>query len=193
MDSLLTWRYFVIPKDKFDQIKGKVDELHSLRDRELSLEENEKKENLIDEINSEAPSIACKVLEYKDTDGGKDGTIVSELVYRMDEASEVKDYSEEFYFKFLVYVTPSELQEEYPKIEKIFDLVENQDLLKEEFLGKWEYLERAQNIFHELRTMYIEAYENQCGVIKTDKVEWVGTGLEELPEDAEEAAENPLS
>jgi hypothetical protein len=193
MDSLLTWRYFIIPEDKFEQIKGKVDELDYLRDKELSTEENERKETLIDEINAEAPSIACKVVEYRDTDGVKDGTIVSELVYRMDEAKEVKEYSEGFYFKFLVYITPSDLQQEYAKIEKIFGLIETNELLKEEFLGKWEYLDRAQQIFDEVRSMYMEAYENKCGVIKTDKVEWVGTGLEELPEDAHESSENPMS
>jgi DNA-binding transcriptional ArsR family regulator len=193
MDSLLTWRYFLIPQDKFEEIKDKAEVLDSLRDRELSEEENETKESLIDEINKTAPSIARKVVEYKDTDGTKDGTIVSELVYRMDEAREVQKYSEGFYFKFLVHITPEDLQKEYPTIGEIFEVTENLNLLREEFLGKWEYLERAKEIFGEIRNMYREAYESKCGVIKTDTVEWVGTGQEELPPDAEESSENPVT
>jgi len=158
--------------------------LDNLRNRELSEEENREKESLIDQINEIGAEIAHKITVYQDSsDGKKDGTIIEELVYRMDEAREIRKYSDGFYFHFLVYVKPQELQEKYDKIKKIFEIIADHDLLKEEFLGKWEYLERAREIFEELRHMYEEAYENNCGIVKTDKVEWVEFEDEELEEE----------
>ncbi len=189
MDARITWWYYLIPEDKFPQIKDKADKLDTLRDRELSEEEAKLKEKLIDEINSIASSISYKVVEYKDTDEKKDGTIIEELVYRMDEAHEVKIYSDGYYFKFMVYITPEGLQKEYSKIEKIFSIIADHHLLKEEFLGKRKYLQRATEIFNELRELYKEAYENKCGIIKTDKVEWVETKEDEELEETEEVNE----
>jgi hypothetical protein len=187
MESLMTWRYFLVPEDKFDGVKYLSDQLNELRDIELTEEDNEKKEKIIDEINGLAPSLAYKTIEYRDEGTIKDGTIVEELVYRMDESPEVSKFSEGFYFKFLAYITPEELQEEFDQIDKIFYIIKSKNLLNEQFLGKSEYLSRAREIFEELNKMYQEAFNKKCGVIKTDKVEWIRTDEDEdEPEDTEQ-------
>lgn len=186
MEALLTWKFFLVPEDKFEQIKKLAEELDSYRNRELSEEEAERKESLINIIDEKASGIAHKTYTYKDDSENKDGTITEELVYRMDEAPEVRYYTDpdEFYFKFLVYITPDGLQKQYDSILKIFNTIESRDLLKREFLGKWEFLDRAREIFQYIKTMYKDAYENNCGVIKIDKIEWLYDDNNEAEEEA---------
>ncbi len=186
MEALITWRYFLIPEDKFDQIKPAAEELDGLRNRELTEEEAAHKEELIARINEKAKEIAKKIQIYTDDEEGRDGTVVEELIYRMDEAWELHSFRTEFYFKFLVYATPQELQKQKDTIEKIFDKIADKDLLKREFIGKWIYLDRARVIFKHLRELYQFAFENNCGIIKTDSVTWKETEI-----DREE--ENPTS
>ena len=194
MEPLLTWKYFLISENDFPQIKEAADELDSLRNRELTDEENERKESLISQIDELGTKIATHSLVYqdrKDMEGHRDGTVCEELVYRLDEAPEVKKYTDpdEFYFSFLVYITPDGLQKQYPTIQKIFDEVENHNLLKEEFLGEWRYLQRAKAIFSELEMMYEDAYKGKCGVIKIDRLEWLDDDSEE---EEEETGEVPM-
>ena len=186
MEPLITWRYFLIPADKFDEIKPMADELDGLRNRELSEEEARHKEELINQINEKAKESAKKIQVYTDDDEGRDGTVVEELIYRMDEAWEVHNFNTDFYFKFLVYATPEELQKQKSMIEKIFDKIADKNLLKKEFLGKWIYLDRARIIFKHLRELFSFAFENNCGIIKTDSVTWKET---EIDKDEEEVLE----
>lgn len=188
MEALLTWKYFLINESDFDQIKAQADELDTLRNRELSPEEEETKENLISQIDETASKIAKDVYEYKDQGESKDGTIMEELVYRMDEAPELRKYTDpdEFYFHFLVYITPEGLQKQYDTILRIFEVTADHDLLKEEFLGKWVYLERAREIFKELRKIYSEAHGANCGVVKIDRVQWVEEEEDETEAELEE-------
>ena len=187
MEALLTWKYFLIPQDSFGKVKDFADELDTLRNRELNEEESARKAELIDKIDEVGSSIAERVIVYKDSEDGeeKDGTVCEELVYRMDEAPEVRKYTEpdEFYFKFLVYITPEGLQKQFKTIQQIFDETENHNLLKEEFLGEWHFLKRAKEIFEELREMYEDANTNKWGVVKIDRLEWMD---EEEMEDEEE-------
>jgi len=189
MKPLITWRYFLIPKDKFNSIKPLSDELDGLRNRELSNEESTRKELLIEEINEKARVIALKIQVYKDDENDgrdgtiRDGTIIEELIYRMDESWEVHNYSSGFYFQFLVYATPEELQKQKPEIEEIFKTVADHHLLKKEFLGKWIYLDRAREIFGELRKLYNFAFSNECGIIKTDQVTWKETEMDLIEEE----------
>jgi len=197
MEALLTWKYFLISGEKFDVIKADADELDTLRNRELTKEESKRKDELIDIIDVKAKGIADEVIVYKDDGDCKDGTIVEELVYRMDEAIELRKYRDpdEFYFQFMVYCTPEGLQKQYEMIKKIFAITENHNLLKEEFLGKWVYLERAREIFHELKKMYQTAYDDHCGIVKIDRVEWLPESdelEEELEEDIEDKEEDIL-
>lgn len=190
MEPLLTWKYFLISENDFPQIKDAADELDSLRNRELTDEENERKEALINQIDELGSKIALHSVVYqdrKDMEGYRDGTVCEELVFRLDEAPEVKKYTapDEFYFSFLVYITPDGLQKQYATIRKIFDEVENHNLLKEEFLGEWRYLQRAKAIFSELEMMFEDAYKDKCGVIKIDRLEWLDDDSEEEEEEAE--------
>ncbi|MFP4498464.1 MAG: hypothetical protein ACLFQV_09670 [Vulcanimicrobiota bacterium] len=180
MEPLLTWRYFLIHEDDFNKIRPLADELNdNLRNRPLSEEENNRKEELIDEINQLGGEIAKRTFVYKDVDDNNDltndGTIVEELVYRMDDAFGIlRRYGDSnLTFPFLTYIPPEELQDDYDKIKDIFDEISEHDLLKKEFLGKWKYLERAREIFDELMVMYKWAFKNDCGVVQTDKLEWV--------------------
>jgi len=183
MEALLTWRYFVVPEDKFGEIKPLADELDALRDRELSEEESKRQEDLMDQINSLGEKIAKKVIVYKDEGDLKDGTIAEELVYRMGESEMMGAFRDEYYYHFLVYITPEQLASDYEAIEKIFKTIADHDLLKTEFLGEWIYLDRAQEIFGEVRAMFKEAYESKCGIIKTDKLEWQESGDEDREEE----------
>ncbi|MCD4784364.1 MAG: hypothetical protein K8T10_11140 [Candidatus Eremiobacteraeota bacterium] len=196
MEALLTWKYFLIPGEKFDAIKSEADELDSLRNRELTEKESARKDELIDIIDLKAKDVAEEVVVYKDDGEGKDGTIVEELVYRMDDSPELRKYREqdEFYFQFMVYCTPEGLQKQYDKIKKIFAITKDHNLLKEEFLGKWVYLERAREIFHEIRKMFQTANDDHCGIVKIDRVEWVpgSEEVEELEEDIEDKEEEIL-
>lgn len=193
MEPLLTWKYFLISESDFPQIKDAADELDTLRNRELTDEENERKENLINQIDELGSKIAAHTVVYqdrKDMEGHRDGTVCEELVYRLDDAPEVRQYTDpdEFYFSFLVYITPEGLQKQYPTIQKIFDVVENHSLLKEEFLGEWRYLQRAKSILSELEMMYEDAYNNKWGVVKIDRLEW----LDEEDDEEEETGEVPM-
>lgn len=189
MKSLITWRYFVIPKDKFEEIKEPAEELDGLRNRELSDEEMNRKEELIEEINRISEKIASKTLIFKDDEQSKDGTITEELIYRMDESIEFMEYSSDYYFPFLVYAKPDNLQDQADDIRKIFKTVEGHNLLKKEFLGKWEYLETAKKIFAEIRDMFEFAIEKECGVVKTDSVEWMETEEDVIEEETAEKEE----
>lgn len=192
MESLLTWKYYLVAETDFPQVKDLAEELDTLRNRELTDEENERKESLISQIDELGSKIAAHTLVYqdrKDIQGHRDGTVCEELVYRLDEAPEVRQYTDpdEFYFKFLVYITPEGLQKQYPTIQKIFDIVENHELLKEEFLGEWRYLQRAKSIFFDLKMMYEDAYKNNWGLVKIDRLEWLDEEIEE-----EETGEVPM-
>ncbi len=194
MEPLLTWKYFLIGEDVFPQIKDAADELDTLRNRELTDEENERKEDLIRQIDELGSKVAAHTVVYqdrKDMEGHRDGTICEELVYRLDEAPEVRKYTDpdEFYFSFLVYITPDGLQKQYPTIQKIFDEVENHNLLKEEFLGEWRYLQRAKSILSEMEMMYEDAFKNRWGVVKIDLLEWMDDDDEE---EEEETGEVPM-
>jgi hypothetical protein len=188
MDAYLTWKYFVIPEDKFDQIKSVEEELDTLRNRELSDEEAVRKDMLIDVIDKQAPAISELVLEFKDSETAKDGTIMEELVFRMDEAPELRKFTEpdEFYFPFMVRITPEGLQSQYPTIEKIFEATSDHNLLKEEFLGDWVYLERAKEIFSQIVDMFKTAHEKKCGIIKIDKLDWIDDAMVQKEEVVEE-------
>jgi hypothetical protein len=186
MKAQITWRYFLVPKDKFAQVSGLAIELDGLRNRELNEEEAARKEALIEELNQKAAAVALKVKEYQDSDQDKDGTIIEELVYRMDESREVKKYSSGFYFQFLVHASPDDIQSQKAQIEKIFHIIESQDLLKKEFLGKWEYLERARALFLEIKELFHFAFENNCGIFKTDQVTWLETPEDQAQENGEE-------
>jgi hypothetical protein len=188
MKPLITWRYFIIPENAFDSVKKEADEIDGLRNRELSDEENNRKESLIEALNEKAEKIAMKTIVYSDSEEKNDGTVIEELVYLMDKSPEVSQYSQGYYFQFLVYAPPGELQKEYKDVEKVFDIISSKNLLKKEFLGEWKYLDRAKEIFEELRKMLKEAYENKCGVIMTDVVIWESTPEDEEEEDTEEEA-----
>lgn len=196
MKALLTWKYFLIPEEKFDVIKSEADELDTLRNRELTEKESARKDELIDIIDLKAKDIAEEVVVYKDDGESRDGTIVEELVYRMDEAIEIRKYKDqdEFYFQFMVYCTPEGLQKQYDTIKKIFIITEDHDLLKEEFLGKWIYLDRAREILHEIRKMFQTAYDDHCGIVKIDRLEWLPENeeMEELEEDIRDKEEDIL-
>lgn len=196
MEPLITWRYFLIPEDKFDQIKEMADQLDTLRNRELTEEEDTTKESLIEKINEKAKEIALKTQVYSDDDEGRDGTVVEELVYRMDEAWELHNFKADFYFKFLVYATPQEIQTQKDHIESIFKKIADRDLLKKEFLGKWVYLDRARVIFKHIWDLYHFAFENKCGIIKTDQLIWKETELDREMEKegitADQEPDNPV-
>lgn len=188
MDAYLTWKYFVIPEDKFDQIKELEEELDGLRNKELNDEQAVRKDMLIDMIDKQATPISEMVLVFKDSENVKDGTIMEELVYRMDEAPELRKYTEpdEFYFPFMVRITPEGLQNQYPVIEKIFEVTSDHDLLKVEFLGDWVYLERAKAIFIQIVDMFKTAHEKKCGIIKIDKLDWIDDAMVQKEEIVEE-------
>jgi hypothetical protein len=175
MKPLITWRYFIIPENAFEGIRKEADELDSLRNRELSDEENNRKESLIEALNDKAGKIATKTIVYSDDEGKNDGTVIEELVYLMDKSPEVSEYSQGYYFQFLVYAPPDEFQKEYKDVEKVFEIISKKNLLKQEFLGEWQYLDRAKVIFEELRAMLKEAHDNKCGIIMTDVVMWEST------------------
>ena len=181
MDAVLTWKYFVLNRERFQDLKELAEELDTYRNRELTDEEANRKEDVISQIDTQASEIAEKVIEYKDQDACKDGTIMEELVYRMDEAPELQKYTEpdEYYFKFLVYITPDDLLKQFKTIIDIFREIEKRNLLKEEFIGKWIYLNRAKEILSELKDMYEFAHKNEFGIIKIDKVEWLSEINEE--------------
>ncbi|MCE1245603.1 MAG: hypothetical protein LWY06_03040 [Firmicutes bacterium] len=194
MDAYLTWKYFVIPEDKFDQIKDLEEELNTLCNKELDDEQAVRKEMLIDMIDKQATPISEMVMIFKDSENAKDGTIMEELVYRMDEAPELRKYTEpdEFYFPFMVRITPDGLQKQYAVIEKIFEVTSEHDLLKQEFLGDWVYLERAKAIFVQIVDMFKTAYEKKCGIIKIDKLDWIDDAMVQKEEEVLEEVESDI-
>lgn len=192
MEAYLTWKYFVVSQDNFGQIKEMAEELDELRNRELDRKDATKKEALIDFIDEKASRIADRVIVYHDDEINKDGTITEELVYRMDDAKELRQYKDldQPYFHFLVYITPEDLQARFERIDSIFKLTADHHLLKTEFLGKWVYLERAREIFKEIWDMYKSAFEQKCGIIKIDKVKWIFD--EEEEEETEEVTADTI-